>query len=150
MKLTYETGLATLIQFIVLSLLGFANGLNSIVTTCRDSHGDCVSNLIVSLIFFLLTAGWFAIVWVVGYTAQDQRNRRMAQLLIAAEVVIILVALLNAKHYTDYLSLGTSLIDLILAVWIISLAWRLMRAGGNRIVSAHNRPRQRRKPTVGR
>ena len=74
----YETAVITLVQFIVLSLLGIANGLNSIVTTCHQNDGDCVSNTIVSLIFFLLTAGWFAFIWVLGYTAQDRRSRRLA------------------------------------------------------------------------
>ena len=144
MKLTYQTAVATLIQFILLSFLGIANGLNSVVTTCRHDGTDCVSNLIVSLIFFILTAGWFGAVWVLGYTAQERRSRRLAQLLIMAEALIALIAFFNAKHHTDILSLATSLIDLALAIWIITLAFRLMRVGGGRVV-AKQRGR-RRKP----
>jgi hypothetical protein len=44
------------------------------------------------------------------------------------------VALINARHHTDILSLLTSLVDLCLSVWIITLAWRLMHSGGQRIV----------------
>ncbi len=128
-----------MIQFIVLSLLGVANGLNSVVTTCRNDHGDCVSNLIVSLIFFLLTAGWFAFVWLVGFTAQERRSRRMAQLLIAVELLIALVALFNARHHTDILGLGTSIIDFGFAAWVISLAWRLMQSDGGRVVARKRR-----------
>lgn len=147
MKLTYETGIATLIQFITLSLLNIATGTNSVVTTCRHSGGDCVSNLIVSMIFFILVAGWFAAVWLLGYMAQERRSRRLAQLLIAAEAFIALIALFNAKHRTDALSLVTSLIDLILAIWIITLAFRLMRAGGGRVVTGtRTRQRPRRRP----
>ncbi|HVA10961.1 MAG TPA: hypothetical protein VNG32_02220 [Candidatus Dormibacteraeota bacterium] len=142
MRLTYQTGIATFIQFITLSLLGIANGANSVVTTCRHDSTNCVSNLIVSLIFFLLTAAWFGVVWVLGYTAQERRSRRLAQLLIAAEGFIALIALFNAKHHTDLLSLATSLLDLCLAVWIIILAFRLMRAGGARVVA---RPRVRKR-----
>lgn len=144
MRFKYETAVITLVQFILLSLLGIANGLNSIVSTCRTDHGDCVSNTIVSLIFFLLTAGWFAFIWVLGYSAQERRSRRLAQVLIAAEAFIALIALFNAQHHTDILGLVTSVIDLVLAVWIITLAWRLMRAGGGRIV-VKQRPRQRRR-----
>lgn len=148
MKFRYETAVVTLIQFITLSLLGIANGLNSIVTTCHADGNDCISNMIVSLIFFIVTVGWFAFIWILGYTAQERRSRRLAQALIAAEALIALVAFFNARHHTDLLSLATSIVDLILAVWIISLAFRLMRSGGGRIVSKQ-RPRKRRRPTAG-
>jgi len=143
MKLTYQTGIATFIQFVSLSLLNIANGANSVVATCRHDSTNCISNLIVSLIFFMLTVAWFAAVWLLGYTAQDRRSKRLAQLLIAAEGFIALIALFNAKHHTDLIGLGTSLIDLALALWIIVLAFRLMRAGSNRVV-ARQRVRRRR------
>ncbi|MGC1176531.1 MAG: hypothetical protein WA843_00510 [Candidatus Saccharimonadales bacterium] len=147
MTFKYETAVATLVQFITLSLLGIANGVNSVVTTCHGDKGDCVSNLIVSLIFFILTALWFGAVWVLGYAAQERRSKRLAQLLICAEVLIAMAALFNARHHTDVLSLITSLVDLLLAVWIITLAFRLMRAGGGRVVS-RQRGRARRRPTT--
>jgi hypothetical protein len=142
MKIPHQVAVATMIQFILLSLLGIANGLNSIVSTCSSDHSDCVSNLIVSLIFFILTVAWFAGIWVLSYATQEQRSRRLAQLLIATELVIVGVALINIRGHTDWLSLITSLIDLILAVWIIRLAFRLMRAGNRRIVR-RSQPRQR-------
>ena len=143
MKLTYQTAVATLIQFILLSFLGIANGLNSVVTTCRHSSSDCFTNTLVSLIFFILTALWFGAVWLLGYTAQERRSHRLAQLLIVAELLIALVALFNARHHTDILSLATSLIDLCLAIWIITLAFRLMRSKGKRIPARSKRPAAR-------
>ncbi len=145
MKLKYHTAIATFIQFITLSLLNIANGLNSIVTTCRTTETDCVSNSLVSVIFFILATGWFAFIWVLGYLAQERRSKRLAQALIAAEGLIALIAYFNARHHTDWLSLATSLIDLLLAIWIIILAFRLMRAGGGRITS-RKRHRQRNHP----
>ena len=137
MKLTYETATATLIQFIVLGLLNIANGLDSIVTTCHHAGGDCVGNIFSSLIFYILAVGWFGVVLVVGYAAQEKRSKRLAQLLIAAEGLIALVALFNIKlnlaYHSGLLSLFTSVVDVLLATWIITLAYRLMRAGGKRI-----------------
>ncbi len=146
MRLKYETGILTFIQFVTLSLLGIVNGLNSIITTCvhQSTSNDCVSNMLVSIIFFILTTIWFALIWVLGYQAQERRSRRLAQLLIAMEAFIALIAFFNAKHHSDLLSLFTSLLDLVLAVWIIVLAVRLMRAKGGRVVS-RQRPRQRRR-----
>lgn len=146
MKLKYETAVATLIQFILLSFLGIANGMNSVISTCRHQSSDCVSNIIVSIIFFILTACWFGLIWVIGYTAQDRRSKRLAQLLICAEAFIALIAFFNAKHHTDALSLLTSVVDLGLAIWIITLAFRLMRARGGRVVTKQ-RARQRKRPT---
>jgi hypothetical protein len=143
MKLTYETAVATLIQFVILTFLGVANGLNSVVTTCRHDGSDCVSNLLVSLIFFILTACWFAAIWLLGFAAQNHRSKRLSQLLIAAESLVALIAIFNAKHHTDFLSLFTSIIDLGLAVWIITLSFRLMRSGGGRVVSKQRRRHKR-------
>jgi drug/metabolite transporter (DMT)-like permease len=145
-KLTYQTAVATLIQFITLSFLGIANAMNSIVTTCRHDGHDCISNLIVSIIFFILTALWFGCVWILGTLAQERRSKRLALLLIGAEGIIAMIAYFNARHHTDALSLATSLIDLALALWIITLAFRLVRAKGERITSGSGQRRRRRRP----
>jgi hypothetical protein len=142
MRLKYETAIATMIQFVALTLLNVGTGTVSVVTSCHENGGQCVSNLLVSLIFFILLALWFACIWVLGYAAQQRRSKRLAQLLIAVEIMVAVVALFNAKHHTDPLSLATSLIDLCLAAWVIVLAFRLMRAGGGRIVTRqHGRKR---------
>lgn len=149
MVLRYETAIATLIQFVTITLLNVGTGAVSIVSTCHDSSGDCVSNLIVSLIFFLLVAVWFAAVWVLGYAAQERRSKRLAQILILVEVAIAIIALFNAKHHTDMLSLTTSLVDVALSAWVIILAFRLMRAGGGRVVSRQrSRKRHDKTPTA--
>lgn len=139
MKLTYQTGTATLIQFIILSLLNIVNGLESIITTCRHEGGDCVGNVFSSLIFYILAVCWFGAIVVLGFAAQERRSKRLAQLLIAGEAAIGLIALFNVKlnlHYHNgTLSLGTSLIDLLLAIWITTLAYRLIKAGGGRVVA---------------
>lgn len=145
----YGTGIIAFIQFVVMSLLGIANGLNSIVTTCHATGNDCISNMIVSLIFFILTTAWFAFIWILGYAAQDRRSKRLAQILIAAELFVALIALFNARHHTDWLGLATSVIDLVLALWVVLLAIRILRAKGGRVTARHpapsGRPRQRRR-----
>jgi hypothetical protein len=150
MKLTYETGTATLIQFLVLGLLNLANGLNSVVTTCHKGDG-CVNGVITSSIFYMLEVAWFGIIFALAWMAQERRSKMLARLLICAEGLVVLVALFSVRHHNDVLSLLTSIIDLLLALWVITLAFRLMRVGNARAVSRHgagrNRPRQRKKPT---
>jgi hypothetical protein len=134
MKLTYETGVATLAQFVAMGLLNIVGQLDSIVTTCTHSGGDCLGNTITSVGFYVLIVIWFGFVAILGYGAQARRSKRLAQLLIAAEAVVAVVALYNLKHSNGLVGFITSLVDLALAVWIITLSFRLMKAGGRRVV----------------
>lgn len=146
MRLTYETATAALIQFIVLGLLNIVDALQSIITTCHHPGADCVGNLLSSIIFYLLITCWFGAIFIIGFTAQERRSKRLAQLLICAELSVVVVASYNIKldlsYHNGYLSLLTSCVDIVLSVWVISLAYRLIKAGGGRVVK-----RQRQKKT---
>lgn len=80
---------------------------------------------------------------MLGYAAQERRSRRFALALIAAEFLVLIVATFNTKHHPDTLSLITSVTDIILALWIIFLAIRLVRSGGGRIRAQQSRRRRR-------
>ena len=142
MRLTYETGTATLIQLIVLGLLNILTGIGSTIDACHKDT-DCLGSLLINFVFYVVLVVWFVALAVIGYAAQQRRSRRLAQLLIAAEGLVALVALFDVKHHQDVLGLITSLADLVLALWIILLAFRLMRAGEGRVVVK----RRRRRPT---
>lgn len=145
MKLKYQTGIITFVQFIAGSVLGFANGAVSSISGCTSGGTDCVSNTLVSLVLIILTALWFGFVAILGYAAQDRRSRRLARLLMLAEAAIAVVALFDILHFPNILSLITSLIDFTLALWVLLLAYRLSKAKGGRVVtSGTNRKRQRR------
>jgi hypothetical protein len=144
MRFRYETGIVTLIQFILLSLLSLANSLNSIISTCVQNSGQCIENMIPSILLFILITVWFAAVWILGYSAQENRSRWQACLLICAEFAIAVVALFSIKHHSDWLSATTSAIDLVFAVWVIFLAVRIASSSGGRVV-ARGRGAQRRR-----
>jgi hypothetical protein len=61
----------------------------------------------------------------------------------ATELLVLLIALFNAKHYPNILGLITSLTDAALAAWVILLAFRLNQAKGGRITATAARPRRR-------
>jgi hypothetical protein len=143
MKLTYQTSIATLIQFIALVILNIGTGAVSVISDCNKNNGGCVSNLLVSLIFFMLITLWFGAIWILGYHAQERRNKRLAQLLIVAECCIAVVALFNIKHHNNWLSLCTSVLDFCLCIWVITLAFRLIKSGGGRIVVKHRQIRRK-------
>lgn len=147
MKLRYETGVATMIQFIVIGMLNLFYALYTSVHSCLK-HDQCFSNSMLSVVFFILIAIWFGFVAALGYAAQERRSKRLSQVLIIAEGLVAMVALFNLKHYADYFGLVISIIDLGFALWVAVLAFRLMRSGGARITAkSAQRPRQRKKPT---
>lgn len=135
MRLRYRTGIATFIQFIVMSLLSIVNGIESVVTTCGTKSGSCLTNAFATTVFFLVISLWFASIWILGYFAQDQRSQRLAYLLIAVEFAVIMIAGFNIQNHTTTISTATSLIDVGLAIWVIVLAFKLSRAKGGRIMS---------------
>ncbi len=144
MRLTYETGTATLIQFIVLGILNIADALQSIITTCNHSGGDCVGNLLSSIIFYFLIVIWFGIILMIGFAAQQGRSKRLARLVIFAELAVIVVAAYNIKldhfgFHNGILSLITSCVDIFIAAWVVSLAYRLTKASGRRVVKRQRR-----------
>jgi hypothetical protein len=148
MRLTYETGTATLVQFIVLGLLNIADALQSIIATCTHSGGDCVSNLLSSIIFYFLIVIWFGIILMIGFGAQQSRNKRLAVMLILAELAVVVVAAYNIKldhfgFHNGILSFVTSIIDIILCGWVIKIAFHLITAKGGRVVKRQRRSRSK-------
>lgn len=144
MKLTYQTGIATLVQLGVMTVLNVINGFHSSIQQCTTSDtNNCVESIILAMLYFMVLTAWFAFLWILGAAAQDRRSRRMAVVLLGAEGLVILVALFNARNHNDILGLITSLTDAALAAWVALLASRIIISGGGR-VTASQRSRRRR------
>lgn len=133
MKVIYKVGFATLLQFILITLLSVPNTIVSVVTKCHTHQADCASNTMSSLLFFLLIAFWFSILAVLGYLVQVKRSRKLAVLLIGAESMTAIVALFNSRHEAHELSVITSLLDCLLALWVSLLGARIVLAKGRRM-----------------
>jgi hypothetical protein len=146
MKLRYETGIATMIQFICLELLGIPIVFIEIFSACHGHGSQCSTNAFLSPAVFLLKSLLYGFLGVLGYFAQARRSRRLAQLLVLCELFLLPLSAFNLKHDTDYLTKITSALGAILAVWIIILAFRLARAKGGRIVKS-SRSRTKHQPT---
>jgi len=142
MRLRYETGAATLAQFIITSALSFVNGGASIISGCRSSTtADCVSNALVSLILIILIVIALGFLLLLGYIAQERRSTNLARLLMGFEASAALIFLFDAKQSPGVIDRLTNLIYFALAVWVILLAWRLSRAKGGRITQTRTRRR---------
>ncbi|HVA11537.1 MAG TPA: hypothetical protein VNG32_05250 [Candidatus Dormibacteraeota bacterium] len=147
MRLTYETGTAAMIQFIVLGVLNIGTALQSIITTCSHSGGDCVGNLLSSVIYYVLIVGWFGVILLLGFAAQEGRNKRLALSVICAELAVFVVAGYNIKldhfgFHNGILSLVTSCVDVLLSIWVITIAYRLTKSSGGRVVKRQRRSRK--------
>jgi hypothetical protein len=148
-KLTYQTGIGTLIQFILLSFLTLGSQVVSVVTTCTSDGGNCIGNLLTSVIFYILVAVVFGSIWLIGLWAQDQRSKRLALLLLGIEGMIALVSLFSLKlslhDHKNVFGLIASFSIFLMACWIMLLAYRLMKAEGRRVAAGGRR--RRRHPT---
>ena len=143
MRLTYQTGIAALIHLFVITLFNIANGVTSSVQQCTNASTDCIGNIMVSMLYFMLLTFWFTSLWILAAAAQTMRSRKLAFLLIGAECMVIAVSLFNAQHHNNLLGLTTSLVDATLAAWVAFLAIRLFWAKGGRVTGS-SRSRRRR------
>ncbi len=133
-KLKYETGVAATVQFIALTILNFISGADSAIRQCVSGNGGCVSNIVLSVLYFMVITIWFGALWLAGYAAQDRRSKRICQLLIMAEGLVALIGLFEmTRTTTSLLGKLIALIELVTAVWISWLAFKIMRAKGGRI-----------------
>ena len=142
MRIRYETGTATFVQFIIGAGLSFISGVASIIGGCRGAGGaDCVSNAFVSLILIILTVTAFGFLLGLGYVAQERRSSRLAALLIGCEAFAMLIFLFDARQSPAVVDKLTNAISFIVAAWVAFVAVQLYRARGGRIVRRHRSSR---------
>jgi hypothetical protein len=135
----YETAIAVTIQFVIMTVLNFINGTYSSINQCVANHGNCSSNIVLALVYFLLISFWFGALWLAGMAAQEKRSPLISKLLIAAEVLMLLVSIFDLVHNNpSLLSRFINLVDGGLSLWVAILAYRLLKAKGGRV-----RPRNR-------
>ena len=138
MRLRYETGIGTLVQFIATTAMSF---LSTLVSIIGGVDANCVSNSLVSLILLIIIIFALGFLLVLGYAAQERRSSRLAKLLIASEILAAIIYLYDTQHALNVLERLTNLASCLLAIWVIILAWRLSRAKGGRIVKVRSRQR---------
>lgn len=150
MKLRYNTGQATIVQFIAVMLLGFVSSTISLFQAVdSEGSGSFATNLLLTVFILILQAVWLGFICVVGFAAQDKRNRSLALLLIGLEGINLVVAFMNIRHPGNPVAFLASLTHILIALYIIWLAYEIYRARGKRIVSrtrtplATARPRRR-------
>ena len=138
MKISYQTGLASLIQFIIVSVLGVPYALISIISTCSSDHTNCISNLVVSLIYFILTVIWFGIIAGLGFYAQEKRKRFPVLILIGCEFINLgIFGFIDFPGSLNIIDKIISLVTSLVSVWVIYIAIRLFLSGGGRVVKRH-------------
>ncbi len=127
--------IGTLVQFITISILGVPHAFISIISTCQSDHSNCISNMVVSLIFFILTVIWFGFIAIIGFSTQEKRSWKIALFLIGCEFANIGVALtINLPGETNIFDKFISIVDAILSILVIYLASKVIFAKGGRIV----------------
>jgi len=139
MRIRYETGIATLVQFAVIAGLSFINGLASIISGCHSgATADCITNAFVSLVLIIMLIVGLGILLALGYAAQARRSARLAYILMAAEAFAAFIFLFDAKQTPSIIERLTNFLSFAVSAWVIFVAWRLSRAKGGRIVAGRS------------
>jgi hypothetical protein len=142
MRLRYETGIATLVQFVIGVGLSFIGSAASILSGChRHSAAECASNTLVSLVLIIITAAVLAAIAAFGYVAQERRSTRLALILIGIEGMAALFYLFDAKQSAGLLDRISNLISFLVAGWVVVITIGLAQSRGRRIVSVGRRRR---------
>lgn len=137
-KLTYQTGIATTIQFIVMTILNLIDAFSKSIHQCTINTGTCAGNVVLYVLYFIMLTIGFGVILAIGFAAQDRRSRRLAQLLILIELVILLISMFDFQHANPALfTQASNIVGALLAVWVMWLSFRLIRARGGRVVSRH-------------
>src|SRR5579871_2110764 len=97
MRIRYETSIATMVQFIVGSVLTFLSNAVSIVSGCVGG-ADCVSNAFVTLLLVILVVGAYGLLLGIGYVAQEKRSSKLALLLIVVQAFTALIFIFDARQ----------------------------------------------------
>lgn len=145
MTLRYQTATATFVQLAVMTLLVIVGGIMDVAKNCENSS-ECVVNSFLWIIIAFMLAGWYAVLFAIGYFAQEKRSYKLARLLIAGELFTAFISLMLIRNPSSHYSRFGALIALLLAVWVMVLAWRIYKARGSRITTARSgqsRPRRR-------
>jgi hypothetical protein len=142
MRLRYETGIATLVQFVFGVGLSLIGGAASVINGCHGhAAAECASNTLVSLLLIIITATVLAAIAAFGYIAQERRSTRLALILIGIEGMAALFYLFDAKQSLGLLERISNLISFVVAGWVVVIAVALAQSHGRRIVSGGRRHR---------
>ncbi|HET8992093.1 MAG TPA: hypothetical protein VFN31_03620 [Candidatus Saccharimonadales bacterium] len=139
MHLTHETSKATIFQLMIIGLMNIVSTISSIVSNCTQSKGQCAINMLTSTILYIGIIISLIVLAFLGYQAQTKRTKKRTRLLIVGELIVFFISAVNIKLGIDAhagaFSLFTNFFALILSVWVMTLAYRLLKAGGGRVVN---------------
>ena len=144
LKLKYETGVAVTIQFVAVTILNFVGGSITTIKDCTGNSTNCISNLVISVLYFGFLTLCFGFLWIVGFIAQDRRSIRLSKILIFIEGFVFLFGLYEFSHYSSSITKTIiGLVEIITAIWVSWLALRILRAKGGRVRVRQIRPHQK-------
>ena len=133
-NLRSQTGTATFVQLAVVTFFVVLAGIGDMIKVC-DSATTCVANSFIWIIIIFMVALWFFILSGLGYAVQMKRSRRLAKLLIAAELFTAFLAVMVFSHPSGPLSLIGGLATFAIAIATAIMAFRVHQAKGGRVVN---------------
>jgi len=129
-----QTGTATFIQLAVVTFFVVIAGVTDLFKNCEVGT-ECVANSFLWIVIVFMVALWFFILSGLGYAVQMKRSRRLAKLLIAAELFTAFMAFMIFTHPSGPLAFIGGLITCLIALATALMAFRVHQAKGGRVVN---------------
>ncbi len=134
----YQTSTATFVQLAVMTLLVIMGGIADVAKNCENAS-ECLTNSFLWIVIAFMIACWYAVLFAIGYFAQEKRSYKLARILILGELFTAFVALMFLRTPSSLLGVITSGAAIVLALWAIVLAYRIYKARGSRITTSTKR-----------
>lgn len=135
---------ATFIQAVVVIVLTAVNGVYSGLTSCLGADkADCTTNSVLAVILVILAIIWFGFLSAMSYAAWVRRTTALIVLFAALEAITGGVSAFDLIHFDNAIGLITSLIDLLLALWVLYMTYHLFQLRGTSSAPVEGRSRSK-------
>lgn len=123
---------AAFVQAVVVVVLSAVNGVYSGLTSCFGSdQKDCATNSALAVVLVILAIVWFGFLAALAYAAWIRRTTSLIVLFIILEIIVAgAIYVIDIRHHDNVLGLITSIIDLLLTLWVLYMGVHLFSLRG--------------------
>lgn len=135
---------ATFTQAAIVIILTAINGIFSGLSSCLgQDKADCTTNSVLAVVLVVLAIIWFGFLSALSYAAWIRRTTALIVIFILLEIITTGVSAFDLKHYDNVVGLITSLINLLVGLWVLFMSVHLFRLRGTSPAPVQGRRRSK-------
>jgi hypothetical protein len=135
---------AAFAQAVILIIVAAINGVYSGLSSCLSANkADCAVNSVMAVILVLLMIAWFGFLAALAYAAWVRRTTPIIVMFIGAEFITCGLSLFDLKLQDSWVGILTSLIFLIVSLFVLYTSYFLFKLRGTSSAPARGRSRSK-------